>query len=80
MNIQTPIEAIGNHFLNKEIEAQSRKWDVDTHFTEFQQALDMLDIMSDGLPDDPKISSALNSLHSKFSELYLNSKAHIGRA
>jgi len=80
MNIQTPIEAIGNHFLNKEIEAQSKKWDAEAHFLEFEQALDTLDIISDGLPDDPKASNALNALHSKFSELYLNSKAQIGRA
>ena len=42
MNIQTPIEAIGNHFLNKEMEAQSKKWDAEAHFLEFEQALDCL--------------------------------------
>ena len=77
MNIQTPIEATGNHFLNKQIEVQSKKWDVEAHFLEFEQTLDTLDIMSDGLPDDPKLSNALNALHSKLSQLYLTSKAHI---
>ena len=77
MNIQTPIEAIGNHILNNQIGAQSKKWDAEAHFLEFEQVLDTLDIMSDGLPDDPKLSNALNALHSKLSEIYLNSKAHI---
>ena len=77
MNIQTPIEAIGNHILNNQIEAQAKKWDAEAHFLEFEQVLDTLDIMSDGLPDDPKLSNALNALHSKLSEIYLNSKAHI---
>ena len=77
MNIQTPIEAIGKHFLNAEIKAQSEKWDAEAHFLEFEQALDTLDIISDGLPDDPRISSALNSLHSKLSDIYMTSKAKL---
>ena len=77
MNIQTPIEAIGLHFLNAEIKAQSEKWDAEAHFTEFEQALDTLDLISDGLPDDTKVSNALNALHGKFTEIYLQSKAHI---
>ena len=77
MNIQTPIEAIGNHILNNQIEAQAKKWDAEGHFLEFEQTLDTLDIISDGLLDDPKLSNALNALHSKLSEIYLNSKAHI---
>ena len=77
MNIQTPIEAIGNHILNNQIKAQAKKWDAEAHFLEFEQALDTLDIISDGLPDDPKLSNALNALHSKLSELYLTSKAII---
>ena len=76
MNIQTPIEAIGMHFLNAEIKAQSEKWDAEAHFLEFEQTLDTLDIISDGLPDDPKLSNALNALHSKLSQLYVNSKAN----
>ena len=77
MNIQTPIEAIGLHVLNAEIKAQSDKWDAEAHFTAFEQALDLLDIMCDGLPDDPKVSNALSGLHKKFTEIYLQSKAHI---
>ena len=70
MNIQTPIEAIGLHFLNAEIEAQAKKWDVESYFIEFEQAIDTLDLISDGLPDDPKLSNALNALHTKFSEIF----------
>ena len=77
MNIQTPIEAIGLHFLNAEIKAQSKKWDAEAHFLEFEQALDTLDLISDGLPDDPKISNALNALHTKLSEVFENSKAKL---
>ena len=77
MNIQTPIEAIGLHFLNAEIKAQSEKWDAEAHFLEFEQALDTLDIISDGLPDDPKLSNALSALHGKFTESYLDSKTYI---
>jgi len=77
MNIQTPIEAIGLHFLNAEIEAQSKKWDVDAHFLEFEQALDTLDLISDGLPDDPKVTNALNALHSKLSEIFEKSKVKL---
>lgn len=77
MNIQTPIEAIGNHFLNKEIDAQSKKWDAEAHFLEFEQALDTLDLISDGLPDDPKIANVLNALYDKLTGIYKNSKAHI---
>ena len=77
MNIQTPIEAIGNHILNNQIEAQSKKWDAEAHFLEFEQALDTLDLISDGLPDDPKVSNALSALHGKFTEIYLDSKTYI---
>ena len=42
MNIQTPIEAIGNHILNNQIKAQANKWDAEAHFLEFEQALDCL--------------------------------------
>ena len=77
MNIQTPIEAIGNHILNNQIEAQSKKWDAEAHFLEFEQALDTLDLISDGLPDDPKVSNALSALHGKFTEIYLQSKGYI---
>ena len=77
MNIQCPIERIGIHFLNTEIQEQSEKWDSEAHFTNFQQALDTLDIISDGLPDDPKVANALNALHSRFSEIFENSKVRL---
>ena len=77
MNIQTPIEAIGNHFLNKEIEAQSKKWDAEAHFLEFEQVLDTLDLISDGLSDDPKVANAINAIHANLSEIYLSSRARL---
>jgi len=43
--------------------AQSKKWDVENHFLEFGQALDTLDLITDGLADDPKISNALGAIH-----------------
>ena len=74
MNIQKPVEAIEKDILNRQIEAQSRKWDIESDLQDFQRALDTLDLISDGLPDDPKVSNALNCLHGNLSEVYSNIK------
>jgi len=73
-DIQGPTDEIDRHFLNKQIKAQSEKWDAEGHFLEFEQALDTLDLISDALPDDPKLSNALNGLHGNFDKLYQASK------
>ena len=74
MDIQTPTDHIDRHFLNEQMKAHSEKWDAEGHFLEFKQALDTLDLISDALPDDPKLSNALNGLHSNFSKIYQASK------
>ena len=56
--------------------AQSQKWDVENHFLEFGQALDTLDLIADGLVDDPKLENVLNALHGKLSAVFLNTKAN----
>lgn len=77
MDIETPTDDIDRHFLNQQIKAQSKKWDVEGHFLEFEQALDTLDLISDALPDDPKVSNALNGLYGRFSKLYEDSKPRL---
>lgn len=72
--IHGPTDEIDRHFLNKQIKAQSEKWDAEGHFLEFEQALDTLDLISDALPDDPKLSNALNGLHGSFNKIYQASK------
>ncbi len=73
MEIKTPTDLIDRHFLSEEIKAQSDTWDAEAHFIKFEQALDTLDLISDALPDDPKLSNALNGLHSNFSKIYKQS-------
>jgi len=38
-------------------------WDAESDLYQFECALDTLDLISDGLPDDKRISNALNGLH-----------------
>jgi len=45
-------------------------WDVESDLYEFEVALDTLDLISDGLPDDIRISNALNGLHDKLSKIH----------
>ena len=75
MNIQTPIEQIEKQILDTQIKAQSKKWDVEKHFHKFEQAIDTLDVITDGLPDDPKLANVLIGLHERFCEIYSESKA-----
>ena len=75
MNIQTPIIITEIDILNGEIHSQSQKWDEDAHFLAFDQTLDMLELITDGLPDDPKISNALTVVHTRLSQIYSDSKA-----
>jgi len=70
MNIQTPIEAIQCQILNKQIETQSKKWDAESHLLDFERDLDILDLISDGLPDDPKTANALSRVHDNLSKIY----------
>jgi len=76
MNIQTPIENIQSHILNMKIEAKANEWDVEKTLLELSQGLDVLDLISDGLPDDPRVSNALNSVHDMLTKVYsdLNSQ------
>lgn len=77
MNIQTPIEKIDNHFLNAKINVKAKEMDIESTLLNFQQALDTLDIISDGLPDGPRISNALNGLHNKLAEVYSDLRAEL---
>ena len=77
MDIQTPTDHIDRHFRNQQIKAQARKWDAEGYFSEFEQALDTLDMISDALPDDPKVSNALIGLHGCFRKLYEASKPRL---
>lgn len=45
-------------------------WDAEVTLQQFENALDILDLISDGLPDDRRISNALNDLHDKLSKIH----------
>lgn len=74
MDILSPTDHIDRHFLNEQIKTQSEKWDAEGHFLAFEQALDTLDLISDALPDDPKLCNVLNGIHCNFSKIYQASK------
>ncbi|MDB2438571.1 hypothetical protein N9W89_07620 [Hellea sp.] len=77
MNIQTPIETIQKHILNKQIEAKADDWDIEKTLLEFEVVTDTLDVISDGLPDDPKVTNALNGIHDELSKLYSDFKTRL---
>jgi len=52
-------------------------WDIETCLYEFECALDTLDLISDGLPDDRKASNALNGLHHTFSKIHAEFKTKL---
>ena len=70
MNIQIPIEKSKSQMLNSQIEDEAKEWDAEGALLEFSQALDILDVISDGLPDDPRVSNALNGVHNKLTKVY----------
>ena len=72
-----PIQDLKSQLLNSDIEEQSSQWDAETHLYEFECALDALDLNSDGLPDDPRTSNALNGLHDKLSKIHADFKAQL---
>jgi len=77
MNHLTPINITERDIRNAEVNAQSKKWDVENHFLEFGQALDTLDLITDGLADDPKISNALGAIHKTLCKVYSESKMRL---
>lgn len=52
-------------------------WDAESDLYRFECALDTLDLISDSLPDDIRISNALNGLHSEFSKIHANFKTRL---
>jgi hypothetical protein len=70
MAFNQPIQDLKALSLNSEIEEQSSKWDCEGSLRDFEQALAMLDKISDALPDDPITTQALNGLHSTLSNIY----------
>jgi len=77
MNHLPPINITERDIRNAEVNAQSKKWDVENHFLEFGQALDTLDLITDGLADDPKISNALGAIHKTLCKVYSESKMRL---
>jgi len=49
-------------------------WDIESNLYEFECALDTLDLISDGLPDDRRTTNALNGLHYTLSKIYADFK------
>ena len=63
----------------KEVTMASYKpnWDIESDLYQFECALDTLDLISDGLPDDIRISNALNGLHDKLSKIHADFKTRL---
>lgn len=76
MAFTEPIKVLKTELINGEIEEQSLKWDSEKHLYEFECELDTLDLIADGLPDDPRISNALNSLHNRLSNIHAQFKGY----
>jgi len=63
--------------INLQIEVPSPNWDAEALLYELECEIDTLDKISDGLPDDPITTNALNSLHAKLSNIHANFKAEL---
>lgn len=50
-------------------------FDAEAHLYEFECAIDTLDKIADGLPEDRTTANALTGLHQKLCKLYAISKA-----
>ena len=72
-----PIQVLKAQLLNSDIEEQSSQWDAEAKLYEFECALDALDLISDGLPDDLRASNALNGLHGILSKIHAEFKAEL---
>lgn len=70
MAFNQPNRAIEAQLLNSKIEEQSSIWDCERSLNDFEQALAMLDKISDALPDDPITTQALNGLHTALSNIH----------
>lgn len=62
---------------NRQIEVQASKWDAEAQLYRFECAIDTLDKISDGLPDDPVTTNALNGLHECLSNIHAEFKAEL---
>lgn len=58
-------------------EAQKPYWDAEDTLYQLECEIDTLDKISDGLPDDPITTNALNSLHAKLSNIYAKFKTEL---
>ena len=65
--------------LSMNIAAQTAAWDYEDSLNDFEQAIAMLDKISDGLPDDPITTRALNGLHDTLSNIHADFEANIVR-
>ena len=77
MAIHKPIRVLENQMLEAHIAEQAQKWDAETHLIEFGRALDTLDVISDGLPDDPRTANAIISVHDNLSNIHAEFKARL---
>jgi len=68
------VETLKTSIQNEE---QSLKYDTERHLYAFECELDTLSIISDGLPDDRKVTNALNGLHDRLSKIYADFRAQL---
>jgi len=65
-----PIQGPQSPQLNNNTGVHPLRWDCESSLSDFEQALAMLDKISDGLPDDPITTQALNGLHDVLSNIH----------
>ena len=56
--------------IKLQIEVPNPAWDAEALLYELECEIDTLDKISDGLPDDPITTNALNGLHAKLSNIH----------
>lgn len=52
-------------------------WDIEADLYEFECAIDILDKISDGLPEDRTTTNALNGVHAKLCKIYADFRARL---
>ena len=77
MASKQPTQVLETQLKNSEIAEQSLQWDSETSLNDFVRAIDMLDKISDGLPDDPITANALIGIHNNLSKIYAEFKDNL---
>ena len=78
MAIHKPIASVlETKIQNALINEQAQKWDSENTLSKFERAINTLDIISDGLPDDPRTASAILGVHDNLSNIHAEFKLNL---